>query len=64
MNRTMFGTAVGLVLGTVLVFAGFGQMFVVALFGFGGWAVAKVLVGELDLARLGESISPQRRSPR
>ncbi|WP_155370147.1 DUF2273 domain-containing protein [Catellatospora vulcania] len=64
MNHTMFGTAVGLLLGIVLVFAGFGPMLVVALFGLVGWAVAKVLAGELDLTRLGEVVSPQRRSPR
>ncbi|MEV4410967.1 hypothetical protein [Catellatospora sp. NPDC049609] len=64
MNQTKFGTAVGLVLGIVLVFAGFGPMLVVALCGLAGWAVAKVLAGEVDLGRLGESISPQRRSPR
>jgi hypothetical protein len=64
MSRNMFGTAVGLVLGVVLVFAGFGPMLVVALFGLGGWAVTKVLAGELDLTRLGAGITQQRRSPR
>jgi chromate transport protein ChrA len=63
MNRTMFGTAVGLVLGLVLVFAGFGPMLVVALFGAAGWVVAKILAGELDLSSL-TSITQQRRSPR
>lgn len=63
MNRTMFGTAVGLLLGVVLVYAGFGPMVVVAAFGLVGWAVAKVLAGELDLSRLGAGAG-QRRSPR
>lgn len=61
MIRTQFGIAVGLVLGLVLVFAGFGQMLVVALFGAAGWVVAKILIGELDLSSL---TSQQRRSPR
>jgi len=62
MSRTAFGTAVGLLLGLVLVFAGFGPMLVVALFGAGGWAVAKVLAGELDLGAL-TSITQHRRNP-
>ena len=63
MSRTAFGTSVGLVLGLVLVFAGFGPMLVVALFGIAGWAVAKVLAGELDLSTL-TSMTQQRRNPR
>ena len=63
MSRTQFGTAVGLVLGLVLVFAGFWQMLVVALFGAAGWVVAKILAGELDLSSL-TSMAQQRRSPR
>jgi uncharacterized membrane protein len=63
MNRTQFGTAVGLVLGLVLVFAGFGPMLVVAFFGAVGWALTKILAGELDLSSL-TSMTQQRRSPR
>ncbi|GAA1636337.1 hypothetical protein ACFQY4_19610 [Catellatospora bangladeshensis] len=63
MTSTMFGTAVGLVLGIVLVFTNFGQMLIVALFGLAGWAVTKVLTGELDPTRLGAGLA-QRRSPR
>jgi hypothetical protein len=63
MSRTAFGTAVGLLLGVVLVFAGFGPMLVVALFGAAGWAVAKVLAGELDLGGL-SSLTQHRRNPR
>jgi hypothetical protein len=63
MSRTQFGIAVGLVLGLVLVFAGFWQMLVVAVFGAAGWVVAKLLAGELDLSSL-TSITQQRRSPR
>ncbi|BCJ76889.1 hypothetical protein CS0771_64330 [Catellatospora sp. IY07-71] len=64
MNQTMFGTAVGLLLGTIVIFAGFGPMLIVALFGLGGWAVTKFLAGELDLNRFGGGLSQQRRSPR
>ncbi|GAA2367594.1 hypothetical protein Cme02nite_28660 [Catellatospora methionotrophica] len=63
MSQSMYGTAVGLVLGTVLVFAGFGPMLLVALFGLAGWTVAKVLAGELDPTRFGSNVT-QRRSPR
>jgi uncharacterized membrane protein len=62
MNRTQFGIAVGLVLGLVLVFAGFGPMLVVALFGAAGWGVTKILAGEADLSSL--TSMTQRRSPR
>jgi type IV secretory pathway TrbD component len=62
-TKTMFGGAVGLVLGLVVVLVGFGQMLIVALFGIIGWAVAKALVGELDLGNL-SSIGQQRRTPR
>lgn len=50
MTRTMFGTAVGLVLGLALAFGNFGQMLVVALFAALGWGVAKVLSGDIDLS--------------
>jgi hypothetical protein len=63
MSRTAFGTGVGLVLGLVLVFAGFWPMLVVALFGAAGWAVAKILAGELDLSRL-SSMTQRRQGPR
>jgi uncharacterized membrane protein len=62
MNRAQFGTAVGLILGLVLVFAGFGPMLVVALFGAAGWGVTKVLAGEVDMSGL--TSMAQRRSPR
>lgn len=63
MTRTIFGTAVGLILGLVVVLVGFGQMLIVGLFALIGWAVAKVLGRELDLSAL-SSIGQQRRSPR
>ncbi|WP_027341296.1 DUF2273 domain-containing protein [Hamadaea tsunoensis] len=62
MNRTTVGAAIGLILGLVVVLVGFWQMLVVALFTVIGWAVAKVVSGELDLGDL--NLSLQRRSPR
>jgi len=62
MNRTTVGAAIGLILGLVVVLVGFWQMLVVALFTVIGWAVAKVVSGELDLGDL--NLSVQRRSPR
>jgi len=50
-TRIALGIIVGLALGFALVFASFGEMLVVALFGAIGFVVAKVLDGELDLSR-------------
>lgn len=61
MSRTVVGTALGLILGLVVVLVGFGQMLIVALFTLIGWAVAKVLSGEFDLGNL--NFGQQRRSP-
>lgn len=43
------GLFVGLLLGAVLVFEGFGAMLIVALFGAIGYVAAKVKEGEIDL---------------
>ena len=50
-TRIALGIIVGLALGFAVVFASFGEMLVVALFGAIGFVVAKVLDGELDLSR-------------
>jgi hypothetical protein len=63
MSRTVIGTAIGMILGLVLVFAGFGAMLVVALFSIGGWAIAKVLGGEFDMGNL-NSMAQQLRTRR
>ena len=52
MSRTVIGTAIGMILGLVLVFAGFGAMLVVALFSIGGWGIAKIVGGEFDMGNL------------
>ena len=49
MNRTALATVTGLILGLALVFGNFGDMLIVALLGAIGYAVAKVLDGELDV---------------
>lgn len=45
------GLFVGLLLGAVLVFEGFGSMLIVALFGAIGFVVTRVMEGEIDLNR-------------
>lgn len=54
------GLFVGLLLGAVLVFAGFGAMLIVALFGAIGFVVAKVREGEIDLNQYLGSRSERR----
>ncbi len=49
MNRTALATITGLILGLALVFGSFGDMLIVALLGLVGYAIAKILDGELDL---------------
>jgi len=50
MARSTLGLFVGLALAFALVFGGFGDMLIVALFGAVGFVVPKVVDGELDLA--------------
>jgi hypothetical protein len=49
MNRTALATITGLILGVALVFGGFGDMLIVALFGAIGYGIAKVLSGDVDV---------------
>lgn len=49
MPRSTLGLLVGLALGFALVFSNFGGMLIVALLGALGFAVSKVIDGELDL---------------
>jgi uncharacterized membrane protein len=51
MTRTMFATAVGIALGFALIFDGFGSMIIVALFGAIAFVIAKIAVGDIDVAR-------------
>jgi len=52
MARSTLGLLVGFVLAFALVFGGFGDMLVVALFGAVGFVVPKVVDGELDAGAL------------
>lgn len=49
MQTKLAGLVVGLALGLAIALGGFTQACVVAVFGLGGWLVAKVLDGELDV---------------
>ncbi|MGF7235401.1 MAG: DUF2273 domain-containing protein [Frankia sp.] len=51
MPRGYLGILIGFVLGFALIFGGFGDMLIVALFGAIGFAVNRVIDGELDLSR-------------
>ena len=50
-TRTVLGTVVGLALGLVVVFASFAEMLLVALFAAIGYVIAKVVEGDLHIAR-------------
>lgn len=52
MNTSRFALLVGLVLGIVATFGGFGSFVLVAVFAGVGWVVGRVLEGKLDLAAL------------
>jgi len=52
MARSTLGLLVGFVLAFALVFGGFGDMLIVALFGVVGFVVPKVVDGELDAGAL------------
>ena len=48
MARSTIGLFVGLALAFALVFGGFGDMLIVALFGAVGYLAPKVVAGEVD----------------
>ena len=50
MTTIRFGTIVGLVLGSIWVFAGFLSALLVAAIAVGGAVIAAVVTGRLDLA--------------
>ncbi len=49
MQTKLAGLVIGLALGLAIALGGFTEACVVALFGLGGWVVAKVVDGELDV---------------
>ena len=52
MARSTIGLFVGIALAFALVFGGFGDMLIVALFGAVGYFAPKVIDGELDAGAL------------
>ena len=52
MARSTIGLFVGLALAFALIFGGFGDMLIVALFGAVGYVTPKVIDGELDAGAL------------
>ncbi len=60
MSPAITGLFVGLILGLALVLTSFGDMLIVAIFGAIGFAVAKVIDGDLDLTSLLASRSSRR----
>jgi len=48
-KSSIVGLWIGLLLGAVLVFKGFGAMLTVAFFGLLGYAIVRVVQGEIDL---------------
>lgn len=61
MQTKLAGLIVGLALGLAIALGGFTEACVVALFGLGGWLVAKVLDGELDVQQYLDSRKRQQR---
>lgn len=49
MTTSRFALVIGLVLGVVATFGGFGYLIIVAVFTAVGWGVGLVLEGKLDL---------------
>lgn len=49
MQTKLAGLMIGLALGLAIALGGFTEACVVAVFGLGGWLVAKVVDGELDV---------------
>lgn len=61
METKLAGLIVGLALGLAIALGGFTQACVVAVFGLGGWVVAKVIDGELDVQQY---LDGRKRRPR
>ncbi len=60
MQTKLAGLMVGLALGLAIALGGFTEACVVALFGLGGWLVAKVIDGELDVQQYLDSRRPRQ----
>lgn len=52
MSTSRFALVIGLVLGVVATFGGFGYLVIVAVFTAVGWLVGRVLEGKLDVSSI------------
>ena len=60
MTTSRFALVIGLVLGAVATFGGFGYLIIVAVFAAVGWGVGLVLEGKVDLASVLGSATDRR----
>lgn len=60
MTTSRFALVIGLVLGAVATFGGFGYFIIVAVFAAVGWGVGLVLEGKVDLASVLGSATDRR----
>ncbi len=60
MSTSRFALLVGLALGIVATFGGFGYLVIVAVFTVAGWAVGMALDGKVDVQSLLGRVSSQR----
>ncbi len=60
MTTSRFALVIGLVLGAVATFGGFGYLIIVAVFAAVGWGVGLVLEGKLDLQSMLGSATDRR----
>ncbi|MCU1536661.1 MAG: hypothetical protein JWP82_1012 [Humibacillus sp.] len=60
MTTSRFALVIGLVLGAVATFGGFGYLIIVAVFAAVGWGVGLVLEGKVDLQSVLGSATDRR----
>jgi hypothetical protein len=60
MTTSRFALVIGLVLGVVATFGGFGYLVIVAVFAAVGWGVGLVLEGKIDLQSVLGSATDRR----
>ncbi len=60
MTTSRFALVIGLVLGVVATFGGFGYLIIVAVFAAVGWGVGMVLEGKVDLGSVLGSATDRR----
>ncbi|MEO7751904.1 MAG: hypothetical protein ABIS35_00675 [Terracoccus sp.] len=60
MTTSRFALVIGLVLGVVATFGGFGYLIIVAVFAAIGWGVGLVLEGKVDVRSLLGSATDRR----